>query len=151
MTIQIPHKQDGTHILTLQAIVVTLKNPVIFVRVEMKNMQLKVLSHTTNHKNHYFTTTTLKFGLAKCSIFISQVCIHPTSPRHPAPGTTWHDNQIREPGTPTRDVSIPRYQNKTVYQTETMSRSIHKGPRTRPEHYYREFCGQKEQDRAFPG
>ena len=43
----------------------------------VKTEHLKVLSHTTNPKNQYFTTTTLKFGLVKCSVTILYECSHP--------------------------------------------------------------------------
>ena len=43
----------------------------------VKTEHIKVLSHTTNPKNQYFATTTLKFGLAKCSVTILYVCSHP--------------------------------------------------------------------------
>ena len=55
------------------------------VRVAIKTVHIKVLSHTTNPKNQHFSTTTLKFLLAKCCVTISIVCSHPTSPRHLAP------------------------------------------------------------------
>ena len=41
-------------------------------------------SSVLNHKP-YFTTTTLKFWLAKCSISISCICRHPTGTRQLAP------------------------------------------------------------------
>ena len=36
-------------------------------------------------KTSIFATTTLKFGLANCSVTISYKCRHPTGPRHLAP------------------------------------------------------------------
>ena len=51
----------------------------------IKTVHIQVVSHTTNPKNQHFATTTLKFGLVKCSVTISNVCSHPTCPRHLAP------------------------------------------------------------------
>ena len=51
----------------------------------IKTVHIKVLSHTTNSKKQHFATTTLKFWSAKCSVTISNVCSHPTGPRHLAP------------------------------------------------------------------
>ena len=50
-----------------------------------KGWKIKVLSHTTHPKKKHFATSTLKFGLAKCSVTISYVCSHPSGPRHLAP------------------------------------------------------------------
>ena len=50
-----------------------------------KILNTYVLSYTTNPKNQHFATTTLKHGLAKCSITILYVCHHPSGPRNPAP------------------------------------------------------------------
>ena len=54
-------------------------------RVAIKTVHIKVLSHTTIPKKQHFATTTIKFGLAKCSETISYVCSHPTGQRHLAP------------------------------------------------------------------
>ena len=55
---------------------------VILVGVVVKTEHTNVLSHTTNHKNQYFATTTLKFMVVKCSITISFVCSYPPGPGH---------------------------------------------------------------------
>ena len=54
----------------------------------------------TNPKNQHFATTTLKLGLAKCSVSISYVCRHPLGPRHPSPAqqdraTKYENQQLR--------------------------------------------------------
>ena len=48
-------------------------------------VRIKVLPHTTNPKKQHFATTTLKFGLAKCSETISYIGRLPRGPRHLAP------------------------------------------------------------------
>ena len=48
----------------------------------VKTEHIMVLSHTTHPKSQHFATTTLNFGLAKCSVTISFVCSHPSGPRH---------------------------------------------------------------------
>ena len=68
-----------------------------YVRVAIKTVHIKILSHTTKPKNQNFATATLKFGLAKCSVTISNVYSRPTGQRHlarhnkterPKPGTS---------------------------------------------------------------
>ena len=50
-------------------------------RETVSRTSVHVLSHTTKTKNQHFTSTTLKFGLAKCSFTISYVFGHPSGPR----------------------------------------------------------------------
>ena len=88
-----------------------------------------VLSNTTNPKIQRFATTTLKLGLAKCSVTISSVCSHPSGPRHYAPAQQLRQgDRIREPATPTREAYLRiKSKSTTVYHTETKPQSGHEG------------------------
>ena len=119
----------------------------------IKTVHIKVLSHTTNPKNQHFatTTTTLKFGSAKCSITLSNVCSHPTSPRHLAPT---QQDRVTETGNQhiRHDAYLrPKSQSTPVYHTETKPRSGHSGSQPGPAHYYGVFCRQQVQDDAGQG
>ena len=74
-----------------------MKNP-----VAVKTEYIEVLSHTTNTKNQHFATTTLKLGLAKCSVFISYlICCHPL-----VPGTTRQGDKTGTSQSDTLDQSL---------------------------------------------
>ena len=91
-----------------------------------KDVHIKVLSHTANPKNQHFATTTFKFGLAKCSGTISNVCSHPTGPRHLAPTQQRQGDRNQEPAPPTRTAYLrPKSLSTTVYHTETKQWSGH--------------------------
>ena len=116
----------------------------------IKTVHIKVLSQTTNPKNHHLVTTSLKFGLAKCSETFLYICRHPMGPRHLAP--TQQDRATETGTTPTRDAYLrPKSQSKTVYHTETKPQSGHKGSRPGPARYFRVFCSQQAQDAAGHG
>ena len=94
MAIQSPtNRKEAWTSSACTAAIDTIKNLVIWVRVAIKTIHIKILSYTTNPKNLHFATSTLKFGLAKCSITISYVCSHPSCPRHLAP--TQQDRAIK--------------------------------------------------------
>ena len=117
----------------------------------INGMFCKILSHTKHPNKQYFATTTLKFGLAGCSVTISYVCSNPSGPSRPYSGTTRQGHQIREPATPTRDAYLrPKSQSTTVYHTETKPRSGLYGSRSWPTHFHIVFCRQ-EQDTAGQG
>ena len=119
----------------------------------IKTVHIKVLSCTTNPKNHRFATTTPKFGLAKCSVTISNALytaiprVQTILPRHNKTG-----DRNREPVPLTHDAYMrPKSKITTVYHTETKPRSGHYGSRPGPAYYYRVFCRQQVHHDAGQG
>ena len=127
-----------------------IKLTFLTVRVAVKIEHIKVLFHTTKPKNQHFATTTLKFGLAKCSVTISYGCSR-SGPKHLATGTPRQGDRILEPATRVCDAyPRPKSRSTTVYHTETSHGQVAKIP-GQAQYFTTVFCRHQEQDAAGQG